>query len=211
MKYRIDPMTYSGLENLGRIPLSRHFHLREFLYSEIAVHYQRRNVPDDVDRAVWAGSMLCQKLLDPLQDQFGRVHVRSGYRSRAVNREGFLGKRKCAEDNDGAHTWDYESKGFGFGAMASISVPNLSRRVLSGELDVATIAWWVVDHFPEWSVLEFFATADVPYADEVVFNIGWNQTPQHVITNWRGGRKALHNQIPDPAARAVLWGPLDSA
>ena len=36
--YRFDPATYTGLDKLGRIPLSRHFHMREFLYSEIAVH-----------------------------------------------------------------------------------------------------------------------------------------------------------------------------
>lgn len=209
MKYRVDPLTYSGLDKLGRIPLSRHFHMREFLYSEIAVHYQLRNVPDDVDQAVWAGSMLCQKLLDPIQDRFGRVHVRSGYRSRKVNQAG-VGRHNCAADNDGAHTWDHASKEFGFGAMASVSVPAWSRMVLSGEVDVAAIAWWVMDHLPEWSVLEFFATADLPYADEVVFNIGWNQRPQGVMTNWRAGGKALHKCVPDAISRASLWAPLEA-
>ena len=43
---RFDPNSYSGLDRLGRIALSESFHLREFLYSEIAVQYQLRNVPD---------------------------------------------------------------------------------------------------------------------------------------------------------------------
>ena len=87
---RFDPQSYSGLDRLGRIALSESFHMREFLYSEIAVHYQLRNVPDKerIDIAIEAGSKLCSLLLEPLQKQFGRVHVRSGYRSREVNAAG---------------------------------------------------------------------------------------------------------------------------
>lgn len=51
-KYNFDPFSYAGLDKLGRIPLPANFHMREFLYSEIAVHYGKRNVPDDVDQAV---------------------------------------------------------------------------------------------------------------------------------------------------------------
>ena len=111
-KFNFDAYSYAGLDKLGRIPLSRYFHMREFLYSEIAVHYGVRNVPDDIDRAVESGRELCRLLLDPLQDAFGRVHIRSGYRSRAVNREG-VGKHNCAADNDGAHTWDFASSDTG--------------------------------------------------------------------------------------------------
>lgn len=208
--YRLDPYSYKGLDALGRIPLSRHFHMREFLYSEIAVHYGLRNVPTDLDRVVWAGSMLCEKLLEPLQEHFGRVHVRSGYRSREVNQTG-VRKHNCAQDNDGAHTWDFPSLKHGYGAMASVSAPGISRAVLSGEVDVAAVAWWIVDHLPGWSVIEFFATPkDVPFADEVVFNIGWNEKPQGVIINWRGGARLLHKQMPDEAERARQWAGLES-
>ncbi len=210
-KFRFDPSTFGGLDALGRIPLSDSFHLREFLYSEIAVHYGLRNVPDDIDRAVWAGSMLCQKLLDPLQDRFGRIHVRSGYRSRAVNKAG-VKKHKCAENNDGAHTWDYPSQEFGFGAMACISVPSISRAVLSGAVEASAVAWWIFDHWHEWSVLEFFAPPNgLTFADEVVFNIGWNERPQRAITNWRGGPRALHKQVPDGQMRTSIWSELERA
>ena len=173
-KYTFHPRTYAGLDKLGRIPLSRHFHFREFLYSEIAVEYSIRNVPDSVDRAVQSGRQLCEKLLDPLHDVFGRIHIRSGYRSRAVNQKGSVNKHSCAADNDGAHTWDYEStSGHGFGAMACISIPSISEKILAGKVDVSALAWWVVDHLPEWSVLEFFSTPrDIPFADEVAFRSG---------------------------------------
>jgi hypothetical protein len=205
MKYKFDPKSYAGLDKLGRIPLSRSFHMREFLYSEIATHYQMRNVPDDVDRAVKSGQNLCQLLLEPLQEAFGRIHVRSGYRSRSVNLQG-VEKHNCATDNDGFHTWDHESKSHGFGAMACISVPSLSKKVISGEIDVATIAWWIFDNLPDWSMVEFFATpTGISFADEVAFNIGWHDRPMRVITNRRGGARNLHENIPDEQTRRVLW------
>lgn len=206
--FNFDASTYSGLDKLGRIPLSRHFHMREFLYSEIAVHYALRNVPDDIDRAVKSGSELCRLLLDPLQDAFGRVHVRSGYRSRIVNGAG-VGKHQCAADNDGAHTWDVESRsGHGFGAMACVSIPSISKKIIAGSADVASIAWWVYDHLPDWSTLEFFAAPDVAFADEVTFNIGWHEKPMKRITSWRGGPRNMHDDIPEPDARRKRWTPL---
>jgi len=183
--------------------------MREFLYSEIAVHYQLRNVPDDIDRAVESGRQLCERLLDPLQDAFGRVHIRSGYRSRLVNAQG-VGKHKCASDNDGAHTWDHvSSSGHGFGAMACVSVPRISEKILSGKADVSTVAWWIYDHLPDWSVIEFFSTPpDIAFADEVAFNIGWHEKPMRIVTNWRGGQRNLLNALPDQASRKQSWSGL---
>ena len=212
LQYKFDPDTYSGLDKLGRIPLSRSFHFREFLYSEIAAQFGIKNIPTDIDAAVHAGSQLCQLLLEPLQNTFGRVHVRSGYRSPTVNQKG-VGKYNCAEDNDGAHTWDFvDRSGHGAGAMACISVPYLSEMVLSGEADVADIAWWIVDHLPAWSVIEFFSTPskEIPFANEVAFNIGWHEKPKHLITSWRGGERNLHNAIPTPGGREIAWKKLMS-
>ena len=71
---RFDPQSYDGLDRLGRIALSESFHLREFLYSEIAVQYQLRNVPEKarVQTAVDAGSKLCELLLEPLRPEWPR-------------------------------------------------------------------------------------------------------------------------------------------
>ena len=185
--------------------------MREFLYSEIAMHYQLKNVPDDVDRAVSSGEKLCQLLLDPLQETFGRVHVRSGYRSRAVNLRG--SQHNCAADNDGFHTWDHESRsGHGFGAMACISIPSLSQKILAGDVDVGTIAWWIHDHLPDWSWVEFFATpSHISFADEVAFNIGWHERPMRSITSRRGGPRNLYQHIPDEQTRRALWKNLSGA
>lgn len=130
MNLNFDPGTYLGLDKLGRLALSKSFHMREFLSSEIAVHHKLRNVPerDRLEFAVFAGRNLCEKLLEPLQDTFGRLHIRSDYRSREVNAVG-VGKHGCAADNDGFHTWDYPSKSNGRGADACISTPGFADEV----------------------------------------------------------------------------------
>ena len=75
------PATVKALEDLGRVRLSRSFFLRDFLYSDIAAVHGLSNVPDDSDLAIAAGTKLCEELLEPLQDRFGRIAIRSAYRS----------------------------------------------------------------------------------------------------------------------------------
>jgi hypothetical protein len=72
------------LEDLGRVRLSPNFFLRGFLYSEIANFYGVPNVPERPDLAFAVGRRLCEELLEPLQRTFGRLGIRSGYRSAAV-------------------------------------------------------------------------------------------------------------------------------
>jgi hypothetical protein len=65
--------------------LSKHFCMREMLYSEVASFHGLPNIPDDPDLAIEAASKLCQLVLEPLCEAFGRVTVRSAYRSPTVN------------------------------------------------------------------------------------------------------------------------------
>jgi hypothetical protein len=43
------------------------------------------NVPDDPKLAIHVGQRLCEELLEPLNATFGRIAVRSAYRSPTVN------------------------------------------------------------------------------------------------------------------------------
>ena len=79
------PRSVVALEDLGRIRLSRSFFMRDFLYSEIANHYGVPNVPENSDLAVEVGKRLCGELLEPLNATFGRIAIRSAYRSPTVN------------------------------------------------------------------------------------------------------------------------------
>lgn len=83
--------------------------MRDFLYSEIANWYGVPNFPDHPDIAIHTGTELCEELLEPLQDKFGRITIRSAYRSPSVNQLGNEKGHNCAnnEKNFASHIWDY--------------------------------------------------------------------------------------------------------
>ena len=92
------PMSVKGLEDLGRVRLSPSFFLRDFLFSEIASIHGLANVPEDPDLAIKAGTRLCEELLEPLNASFGRIAIRSAYRSPTVNAFGNENGYACARN-----------------------------------------------------------------------------------------------------------------
>ena len=58
---------FRALEAFGRERLSKHYFMRDFLYSGIAAVHGIPNIPDDPERAIEAGKGLCEHLLEPLQ------------------------------------------------------------------------------------------------------------------------------------------------
>jgi hypothetical protein len=75
------PASVKGLETLGRVRLSKHFFLRDFLFSDVAAIYGLSNIPDDPDLAIAAGKHLCEELLEPIVSAFEPITIRSAYRS----------------------------------------------------------------------------------------------------------------------------------
>ncbi|WP_245455363.1 hypothetical protein [Sinorhizobium fredii] len=125
------PGSMKSLEDLGRVRLSKNFFLRDFLHSEIADFYRIPNIPDDPDLAVEAGCKLCEELLEPLQATFGRLHIRSAYRNRAVNEFGNANKLNCSTNAATAadHIWDMRDADGCMGATACIVIPWVCRAV----------------------------------------------------------------------------------
>ena len=93
------PGSVKGLEELGRVRLSKFFYLRDFLCSEIAAIHGIRNIPGDQDLTVAAGTKLCEELLELLVDKFGRIAIRSAHRSTALNDFVNRNKLNCASKN----------------------------------------------------------------------------------------------------------------
>jgi hypothetical protein len=150
------PQSMRALEDLGRVRLSPNFFMRDFLYSEIASFYGLSNIPDDPDLAIAAGRKLCAEALEPLRARFGRISIRSAYRSPEVNRFGNDHGLNCGsnESNFGGHIWDRRTPGGEMGATASIVVHALIpwyERTGNWE----PLAWWIHDHLP-YDELEFF-------------------------------------------------------
>lgn len=202
------PTTMRGLEDLGRTRLSRNFFLRDFLHSEIASLHGFANIPDDPDLAIAAGTRLCEDLLEPLWDRFGRISIRSAFRSAEVNAFGNLHKLNCStnEKNFAGHIWDRRDAEGRMGATASIVVhavlPYYER---TGHWEA--IAWWVHDHLA-YTDMEFFPKL-------CAFNLQWREgTPTRRISSFIPPRRGLltapgmpnHSGSHEPEYAALLAG-----
>jgi len=183
-----------GLEELGRVRLSKHFFFRDFLYSEIGSFHRIPNQPDDPDLAIACGRALCETLLDPLEETFGRIAVRSGYRSAALNRFGNEHGLNCARNDNPleCHIWD-RGRGADRVAGASVVIPWFADRYAQGR-DWRDLAWWLYDHLP-FSEVWFFPKL-------CAFNIAWRPVPLRRIDSYIAPRGTLlaAGQAPDEAA-----------
>jgi hypothetical protein len=182
------PQTVARLVELGRVPLSKSFFLRDFLYSDIAAIHGLSNIPDDPDLAIAAGTRLCEDLLEPLQDAFGRIAIRSAYRSAEVNALGHAKGYNCASNdaNAAGHIWDKRDPAGHMGATACVVVSSFAN-AFTAPGDWKRLAWWVHDHLP-YADMEFFP---VRWA----FNLNWHENP----------KRRIFSHVPD--ARGYLTKP----
>jgi hypothetical protein len=171
------PRTVAALEKLGRVRLSDSFFMRDFLFSEIAAMHGLSNIPEDPYVAIAAGKMLCETLLEPLQETFGRIAVRSSYRSPTVNRFGNENKLNCArnEANYAHHIWDKRDAEGHLGATACIVVPWFANRYDAGA-DWRALAWYIHDHLPYHTQYFFPKLA--------ALNLNWREQPEGRIDSY---------------------------
>ena len=175
--------TVTTLTELGRIQLSKSFFMRDMLYSEVAMIHGINNAPDDPELAIKAGSKLCEELLEPLQEKWGRIAIRSAYRSCEVNgycnemqRDGKKGYT-CAnnETNYAAHIWDRLDEHGQMGAMACVVVPGFWEQHKERG-DWRILARWIHESLP-YSSLYFFPTY-------WAVNVGWHERPKRTIKSY---------------------------
>jgi len=171
------PQSVDALEKLGRVRLSRSFYMRKFLYSETANFHGLSNIPDDPDLAIEVGRRLCEELLEPLNATFGRVVIRSAYRSCDIN--AFCNEQNygCAknEANYARHIWDRLDADGLKGATACVVLPWFTDRYEKGA-DWRALAYWIHDHLP-YSELQFFPAL-------CAFNISWHEKPKKSIQSF---------------------------
>jgi hypothetical protein len=178
------PGSVAAVETFGRTRLSQSFFMRDFLFSDIAAVNGFLNMPDDPDLAVAAGTRLCQELLEPLQRQFGRVAIRSAYRSAEVNAFGNAHGLNCAsnEANRAAHIWDMRDAEGRMGATACVVLPAFWDR-FQAPGDWQKLAWWIHDHLP-YSSLYFFPRL-------WAVNINWREDPLRRIDSYAAPKGCL--------------------
>lgn len=174
------PKSVKALEDLGRVRLSQSFFMRDFLYSEISQIEKIPNIPEYPEIAIEAGSKLCTKVLEPIQQKLGRISIRSGYRSVFVNGKGAENNNQynCSsnESNYAHHIWDYRDKNGELGATACIVV-NSFVNYYEATGDWQALAWWIHDNVPEYSSMYFFPKL-------AAFNIRWAETPEKKIQSY---------------------------
>ncbi len=172
-----------SLEQLGRVRLSDHYFMRDFLYSSIADYHGLPNYPEDPQLAVETGSQLCQNLLEPLRAKFGHLVIRSAYRSPTVNAKGAENKNQynCSSNqaNYAAHIWDYPDSKGRKGATVCIQVHWFAEKYENGA-DWKSLAWWIHDHLPYNSM--FF------FNNRAAFNLNWRERPDRWIRSYIGSR-----------------------
>jgi hypothetical protein len=177
------PTSVAGLTELGRVRLSKSFFMRDMLHSEIAQVHGLLNAPDDPELAIEIGTRLCEELLEPLQERWGPMRIRSAYRSREVNA---LGNRmqkagksgyNCAsnEANAGYHIWDQLDSNGHKGATACVVLPAFyDAHPEEGGWQV--LARWIDENLP-YASLEFFPKY-------WAFNIQWHERPERRVDSY---------------------------
>lgn len=178
------PASVKGLEELGRVRLSENFFMRDFLHSEIASFHGIPNIPDDPDLAIAAGRRLCEEMLEPLRARFGRISIRSAYRSAEVNAFGNEHDLNCGrnETNFAGHIWDRRDAEGRMGATACVIVHALIPYYeATGRWEA--LAWWIHDHLP-YDDLEFFPKL-------AALNITWRELSRGRIYSFIPPRRGL--------------------
>ena len=183
----------SALDDFGRERLSKHYFMRDFLYSEVAEVHGIPNVPDDAELAVKAGKALCRNLLEPLRRIFGHITIRSAFRSANVN--GFCNchNMNCSSNKASYanHIWDHKDCDGFMGATACIVIPWF-------------IDWMKEEAGRDWRVLAWFIHDHLPYSEMVFFveNAAVNLT-------WRGdpGDQAQDGDVRvfDGSCSSIVW------
>ncbi len=192
------PQTVAALEKLGRERLSPSFYMREFLYSEVAAIHGMQNIPENPDLALEVGRRLCEDLREPLNATFGRVALRSAYRSTKLNDWCNENKLGCAQSrkNFALHIWDQLDAEGKKGAMACVFLPWFTERFERGA-DWRALAYWIHDHLP-YSELQFFPNL-------CAFNIGWHEKPKKKIESYIAPAGILLSGDFSPSGKAAEY------
>ena len=192
------PQSVKALEKLGMVRLSRSFYMRDFLYSETANLHGVQNIPDNSGLAIEVGRMLCEELLEPLNATFGRIAVRSSFRSCELNLFCNEHGYNCAKNksNFAGHIWDRRDADGLKGATACIALPWFTDRFEQGA-DWQSLAYWIHDHLP-YSELQFFP-------DLCAFNISWHEKPKKSIYSFIKPKGYLLKESNSPSGYSALY------
>lgn len=144
--------------------LSKHFILRDFLFSTESAVLGLSNLPEDTEMVIRAGQALCEQVLEPIQAQFGRFSITFGYQCReAMEYDWSAEKRRQHPRSSNPHQWDRGT----FGNEVYARVDILPYCVEDGEVGKSEFARWCmmnldIDLLMQWHRANIFCITISP-------------------------------------------------
>jgi hypothetical protein len=192
-------------EALSRVRLSKNFILRDFLFSIDSASLRLTNYPEHPELVIAAGRALCEQLLEPILQRFGRFAITFGYQSR----EGVE-----ADDPTLSHTascphcWDRQTWGNDVYARVDI----LPFCVEDGETSKQEFAEWImhnldVDLLMQWTRSNVFCLTISPRPRRVWLEWGDSSLGQRRQTRFMGAHywQRIYPHLPE--AERPKFGP----
>ncbi|CAB4195374.1 Peptidase M15A, C-terminal [uncultured Caudovirales phage] len=149
--------------------LSQNFNLDELCRSQIAIDCGIDNTPDS-DAVVENLKLLCEKVLQPIRDHYGKpVKVSSGYRSEEINT---LARGSRVSDHI-------------LGFAADIEIPGVPN---------AELAQWVLDNLDYTQVILEFYTPGIPDSGWVHVSYKSDNLKKEALTATRVAGKTTYTK-----------------
>jgi hypothetical protein len=138
-------------ENLALTRLSKHFILRDFLFSTESAVLGLSNLPADTEMVIRSGQALCEKVLEPILARFGEFSITFGYQCRKAIEYGWNADKYNNPHSSNPHQWDRGT--FGHEVYARVDI--LPFCVEDGEVGKYEFAHWCmmnldVDLLMQW-------------------------------------------------------------
>ena len=203
---RLEKSRMSRLDEWGRTRLSKHFILRDFLYSARGEILGITNYPqDDVHQEIKSGVALCEKVMEPVLEKFGRFAITYGYQNRTLIEAGY---KKSAKHSSDPHHWDRGT----WGKQVYARVDILPFCVEDGEVSKFEFGKWLmsnldIDLLMQWHRSNVFCITISPKPRRVWLEWGQPSHDQPKRTTFMG-KEYWQNVYPTlPEDRRPRFGP----
>ena len=170
-------------ENVKNTRLSKNFILGDFMFSTEAACMGLSNFPEDPAMVVRAGRALCEKVLEPVLDHFGRFAITFGYQCReAIEADISESARRTNPRSSNPHQWDRGT----FGKRVYARVDILPFCVQDRKVSRRDFGHWLM-HTLDVDLLMQWTRSNV-------YCITISPKPRRVWLEWGDVKKGEHRQ-----------------
>jgi hypothetical protein len=166
------------LTNIELARISRNFILRDFMYSTHAKLMGVPNEPEDLDMVIKSGKAICEKILEPILEHFGRFAITFGYGCRQVVEADMSEAQRAANPRSSSpHQWDRSTWGNEIYARVDI-LPFCVEDGLVSKYD-----------FGHWLMHNLDADLLMQWSRSNIFCITISPKPRRVWLEWNSNAK----------------------